>query len=65
MAGIMIAHSVLNGGPGIPCLHMCCYIMSGDRKFTQDDPPLVTDIPVNVATMPLIQLIIEISVVIN
>lgn len=58
MVGTMIAHSVLLGGPGFPCIHPAMFEWMVDpSKELVEDLPTVEDIPLNAANMDLIDLI--------
>ena len=56
IAGIFVAHSLLLGGPGFPCLHPAIYelISGGDAVEYQ---PTVQDIPVTAPTAELLEMI--------
>lgn len=56
MAGVMVAHCLLFGGPGLPCLHPAVYDgICG--KEVEDDSINVQDIPVDPSTAETIELI--------
>ena len=49
--GMMVAHSILLGGPGLPCLSPCMYqYMCGHSEAYY---PTIDDIPLNLATYDL------------
>jgi len=58
VAGIMMAHSILQGGPGFPCLcpSIYNYLLNADKNSTLQDMKS-TDIPVNAATYNLLEFI--------
>ena len=62
-AGIIIAHSVLQGGPGFPCLCAAAvsYLLHLDKERALQELPTVDDIPQNAATMGLLDLISSVS----
>ena len=64
MAGAVIAHSILQGGPGMPCLHPAIYqSMASDElqismsSLEVDELPTVEDIPRNASTVDLLEMI--------
>ena len=62
-AGIIIAHSILQGGPGFPCLCVVAvsYLLHLDKERALQELPTVDDIPQNAATMGLLDLISSVS----
>ena len=58
VARIMMAHSMLQGGPGFPCLcpSIYNYLLNADKNSTLQDMKS-TDIPVNAATYNLLEFI--------
>ena len=60
-AGVIMAHSVLQGGPGFPCLCPAAlsYIIHLDKERALEQLPTVNDIPRNAATVGLLSLIEE------
>ena len=69
MAGAMLGHSVLLGGPSIPCLHPAIFhvLASGDASLGALDPedlPTTEDIPQD-ASMDLIDISKVLIIVIN
>lgn len=56
LAGAAIAHSVLLGGPGFPCLHPGLYDMLTET-VTEGVSVSVEEIPVNAATANLLEMI--------
>ena len=66
MAGAMVAHSMLQGGPGFPCLHPAVYqlmVLGDSVQLTSLQPeefPTADDIPRNAATMDLLEMIDEV-----
>lgn len=55
--GMLVAHSVLQEGPGIPCLSPCMFqFLAGEDAY-----PVKEDIPLNAATHQLITFIEEVS----
>lgn len=62
MAGAMIAHSILLGGPGFPCLHPAVFhsVVHGDIEsgsIVATDLLTAEDIPLNAATIDLVEMI--------
>lgn len=59
VAGMVVAHSILQEGPGIPCLSPAVfdYLTHGDVKHCY---PTKDDIPLNISTHELITLIEEV-----
>ncbi len=63
MAGAMIAHSVLLGGPGFPCIHPAVFhlMVSGDTHLLSELPtvdlPTAADIPRDASTIDLLEMI--------
>ena len=49
MAGIMVAHSVLLGGPSLSCLSpvMYSYVLSGSADTLLGEYPVLDDVPRN------------------
>lgn len=64
-AGMMIGHSVMQGGPSFPCLCPALFsvLLFGDKDKALEELPSVNDIPRNAATFGLISLIEEVSIV--
>lgn len=60
VTGMLVAHSVLQEGPGIPCLSPCMYeyILKGE---VDDCYPVKEDIPLNLSTHELITFVEEVS----
>ncbi len=58
MAGLMVAHSILQGGPGLSCLPPVLYafIISGSDDCLLDEFPRLEDVPRSAATYDLIEL---------
>ena len=58
-AGMMVAHSILNGGPGLPCLLPAVYhsVSSPDTDLSLDLLPSVKDIPNSPAYTDLVNFI--------
>lgn len=55
LAGVLVAHSLLLGGPGFPCLHPAIYDVGvGVGEGYQ---PTVEDVPVNSATADVLDMI--------
>lgn len=63
-AGVIMAHSVLQGGPGFPCLCPAAfsYIIHLDKERALEQLPTADDIPRNDATVGLLSLIEEVRV---
>ena len=63
LAGAAIAHSVLLGGPGFPCLHPAMYshLALAWNEDSVQDMPCAEDIPINCTTADLVSLIEEVS----
>ena len=61
--GMMIGHSVMQGGPSFPCLCPAVYsfLLFGDKELALQELPSVNDIPQNAATAGIIDLIREVS----
>ena len=59
VAGMIIAHSVLNGGPGMNCLSPTMYalLLTGERDEFFEEYPVAADIPLNGAPADLLELI--------
>ena len=57
--GVIMVHSVLQCGPGFPCLCPAAlsYIIHLDKEHTLEQLPTVNDIPRNAATVGLLSLI--------
>ena len=58
----MIAHSVLQGGPGFPCIHPAVYylMVSGNShlgELSTADLPTAADIPRDASTIDILELI--------
>ena len=66
IAGVIIAHSVLQGGPGFPCLSpvVYCYILTGSSDLSDQEIPFLSDIPMSAATHDTITLIQEVGEII-
>lgn len=62
LIGMMIGHSILQGGPGFPCLCPPAfnYILYGDKERALECLPSLEDIPQNAATVGTIDLISEV-----
>ena len=62
-AGMMIGHSIMQGGPSFSCLCPAVYsfILFGDKELALEELPSVDDIPKNAATAGIIGLIHEVS----
>lgn len=58
VTGMIFAHSVLQGGPGMPCLFVFDYIISGD---TNKCFPVKDDIPLNMSTHELVTAIEKVA----
>ena len=59
LAGVMIAHSLIQGGPGLPvlCPPIYHFLVSFDQDAAIQHPPMALDIPQNMATAELLELI--------
>ena len=64
MAGCIMAHSILLGGSGFPCIHpaIFCMMTSGDMRVNlsdlqTDELPLAEDIPRDASTIDLLEMI--------
>ena len=59
----MIAHSILQGGPGFPglCPATFSFMLYMDKERPLEELPSAGDIPKNVATIGLLSLINEVS----
>ena len=64
-AGVIIAHSVFQGGPAFPCLCAAAfnYLLYLDKDKALEEIPTVEDIPQNAATGGLLALISSVSFV--
>lgn len=62
MAGAMVAHSILSGGPGLSCLNPSLYSWWVGLEEEEEgfDMPSVADIPVNAANEDLLSMIDEV-----
>ena len=58
--GMLVAHSITQEGPGIPCLSPCMYEYMINRK-NDECYPVKEDIPLNIATHSLITFIEEVG----
>ena len=58
--GMLVAHSIIQEGPGIPCLSPCMYEYLMKRK-NDECYPVKEDIPLNIATHSLITFIEEVG----
>ena len=64
IAGTAVAHSILSGGPGFPCLHPAVYSQLTVLSILDDDVedmPCADDIPRDASTMDMISLIEEVG----
>lgn len=64
MAGAVVAHSILQGGPGIPCIHPAIYqsMVLGHLQISMsfrevDELPSAEDIPRNASTVDLLEMV--------
>ena len=64
LTGIMIAHSITQGGPGFPflCPPVVQFLLTLDRDAAINALPMVTDIPKNLSTIDLLDLLSEVCV---
>lgn len=62
LVGMMIGHSILQGGPGFSCLCPPAfnYLLYGDKERALECLPSLEDIPQNTATVRIIDLISEV-----
>ena len=62
-AGMMIGHSIMQGGPSFPCFCPAIYnfMLFGNKELALEELPSVNDIPKNAATAGIIDLIHEVS----
>lgn len=62
MAGVMVAHSILQGGPGLECLSpvLYAYLITGSADCLLSEYPTVGDIPRTAATGDLLHLCQEV-----
>ena len=62
-AGVIIGHSVLQGGPAFPCLCPAAfsYLLYLDKEKALQELPTADDISRNAATMGLLDLITNVS----
>ena len=59
--GVMVAHSIIQEGPGLPCFSLCLYHYFVN-KDCNDCYPEKADIPLNICTHQLITLIEEVII---
>ena len=71
MAGAMVAHSILQGGPGLPCLHPAVFhtMVSGEAQLavttlTENELPTAKDIPLNASTCDLLEMIDQVCTIV-
>ena len=64
MAGIMIGHSITQGGPGFPflCPPVVSFLLTLDRDAAINKLPMATDISKNLSTVDLLDLLSEVCV---
>ena len=67
MAGTMVAHSLLLGGPGFPCIHPAVFHMMvfGDSSIGDlhaDSLPTTEDIPRDASTIDLLEMISNVCI---
>ncbi len=60
MCGMMVGHSILQEGPGLPCLSVCVYDYMVHGEVDQCYP-VKEDIPLNISSHELITFIEEVS----
>ena len=62
MAGVMIAHSITQGGPGFPflCPPVVKFLMTLDLDAAINALPMASDIPKNLSTSDLLDLLTEV-----
>ena len=62
-AGMMIGHSILQGGPGYPCLCPAVYsfLLYEDKEKALQELPTLSDVPRTAATMALCSMVTEVS----
>ncbi len=67
LAGTMVAHSLVQGGPGLPilCPAMYYYLVTLDKDIAMQHFPLASDIPRNLATQDLLELIEKVSRIVD
>ena len=59
--GMLVAHSIMQEGPGIPCLSPCMYEYMIKRN-SEECYPVKEDIPLNIASHSLITFIEEVGI---
>lgn len=59
IGGVMVAHSLLNGGPGLPCLLPAVYhyLCSPEIELPPELHPSVDDIPQSLAYQDLVEFV--------
>ena len=62
LAGVMIGHSITQGGPGFPflCPPVVKFLLTLDRDAAINELPMATDIPRNLSTVDLLDLLSEV-----
>ena len=62
MAGMIIAHSITQGGPGFPylCPAIVSYMLTLSSEAAINAIPTASDIPLNLSTTDLIDLLSEV-----
>ena len=71
MAGAMVAHSILQGGPGLPCLHPAVFhtMVSGEAQaittLTENELPTAKDIPRNASTYDILEMIDQVCTIVT
>lgn len=58
--GMVVAHSIMQEGPGFPCLSPCMFQYLATEK-SDECFPVKEDIPLNIATHDLLTFIEEVS----
>ena len=70
MAEAMVAHSILQGGPGLLCLHPAVYqaMVNGEAQaittLTENELPTAKDIPLNASIHDLLEMINQVCLII-
>lgn len=64
MVGAMIAHSVLQGGPGFSCLYLAIYARVTGKSYDEiefEDLPNVEDIPKHAGDVDLLEFVDKVT----
>ena len=61
IAGALVSHSLLLGGPGFPCLHPAVYSNICSNGESEAYQPSIEDVPINSATIHVLDLIKQVK----